>query len=216
MEKGYAEKETFAVLSESERDRKRRRMQAIVTETVDAHRLRKIRDLLAFKKLTTWGRMNGFDRVDGEGNWFHGPRSLPPMPQQYTASLRSELQELKNAISMPAGTTETRPWQKMMDFVDGLKGKPPDEELTVIKRYVEKRSREAAQAQVTVTPVATVQYCSLSPQTPEPSPDVCVKLEKNEGRIDPERGELEPPSAGTGLETPGQQYPPNGGTWETG
>ena len=34
--------------------------------------------------------------------------------------------------------------------------------------------------------------------------------------MDPERGELEPPSAGTGLETPGQQYPPNEGTWDQG
>ena len=34
--------------------------------------------------------------------------------------------------------------------------------------------------------------------------------------MDPERGELESPSADTGLETPGQQCPPNEGTWETG
>ena len=86
----------------------------------------------------------------------------------------------------------------------------------MIKRYVEKRSCEAAQAQVTVTPVDTVQYCSPSSQTPEPSPDVCVKLENNEGRMGPERGELEPPSASTGLKTPGQQCPPNEGTWEKG
>ena len=66
-----------------------------------------------------------------------------------------------------------------------------------MKRYVEKRSREAAQ--MTVTPVDNVQYCSPSPLTPEPSPDVCVNVENNEGRMDPERGELEPPLAGTGL-----------------
>ena len=40
----------------------------------------------------------------------------------------------------------TRPWQKTIDFVDGLKRKLPDEELAVIKRYVEKRGREATQA----------------------------------------------------------------------
>ena len=34
--------------------------------------------------------------------------------------------------------------------------------------------------------------------------------------MDPDRGELEPSSAGTGLETPGQQCPPDEGTWETG
>ncbi|CAM9244141.1 unnamed protein product, partial [Ascophyllum nodosum] len=87
-------------------------------------------------------------------------------------------------------------------------------EFAILKRLVEKRGREVAQ--VTFTPVNIVQYCSPSPQTPEPSPDVCVKLGNNEGRMDPERGELEPPSAGTGLETPGQQCPPNEGTWEKG
>ena len=34
--------------------------------------------------------------------------------------------------------------------------------------------------------------------------------------MDPERGELKSPSAGTGLETPGQQCPPNEGTWDQG
>ena len=38
MEKGYTQDEVLAVLFESEQDRKRRRMQAIVTETVDAPR----------------------------------------------------------------------------------------------------------------------------------------------------------------------------------
>ena len=131
----------------------------------------------------------------------------------YAADLWSKVDEFKNAISMPA---KTRPWQKTMDFVDGLKGKLPDEELAGIKRYVEKRSREAARAQLTVTPVDAVQYCGPSPQTPEPSPDVCVKLENNEGRMVPERGELKPPSAGTGPEKPGQQCPPSEGTWKKG
>ena len=75
MKKGYPEKEILAVLVEPEQDRKRRRMLAIVTETVEAHRLQKMRDLLTFEKLATWRRMNGFDRVaDGENNWFQGPR----------------------------------------------------------------------------------------------------------------------------------------------
>ena len=57
-----------------------------------------------------------------------------------------------------------------------------DEEFSILKRLVEKRGLEAAQ--VTVTPVDTVQYCSPSPQTPELSPDVCINLENNEGRMD--------------------------------
>ena len=137
MEKGYTQEEVLKVLFESEQDRKRRRMQAIVTETVHAHLLRKIRDLVAFEKLATWRRTEGFDRVvEGEENWFRGHRSLPPTPEQYTASLRSDLQKFRDAISMPAEDTVTRPWQKTMDFVDGLKGKLPDEEFAAIKRYV--------------------------------------------------------------------------------
>ena len=57
-----------------------------------------------------------------------------------------------------------------------------DEVFAVLKRLVEKRGHEAAQ--VTVTPEDTVQHCSPCPLDPEPSPDVCVKLESNEGRMD--------------------------------
>ena len=92
MKKGYTQEEVFKVLFESEQDRKRRRMQAIITDTVDPHRLRKMRDLLAFEKLAPWRRMNGFDRlVEGEENQFHGHRSLLLTPEQYTACLRSDL-----------------------------------------------------------------------------------------------------------------------------
>ena len=46
--------------------------------------------------------MNGFDQVAAdEENWFHGHRSLPPTSQEYHASLRHELQKLKDAVSMP-------------------------------------------------------------------------------------------------------------------
>ena len=206
MRKGYSEKEILAVLVESEKDRKRRRMLAIVTETVEAYRLQKMRDLLAFEKLATWRRINGFDRVaDGEDNWSHGPRLLPPTPEEYTTSLRSHLRELKDAISMPR--------QKVSNLICTVEhGKVSDEEFAVLRRLVEKQGREATQ--VTVIPVDTVQYCSPSPQTPEPSPDVCFKLENNERRIDPERGELEPPSAGTGLETPRTAVSPERGDVE--
>ena len=112
---------------------------------------------------------------------------------------------------MPA---RARPWQKTMEFVDGLKEDLPDKELAAIKRYVERRSREAAQ--VTVTPVSTAQHCIPRSLDPDMPPDVCVNLESNEGKMDPELMELEPPSSGTGLETPGQQCPPNEGIWEKG
>ena len=55
--------------------------------------------------------MNGFDRVvEGEENWFHGHRSLPPTPEQYTTSLRFELQKLKDAISIAICAPSIRPY----------------------------------------------------------------------------------------------------------
>ena len=69
---------------------------------------------------------------------------------------------------------------------------------------------------MTITPVDTVQDSSPCPFDPEPSLSVYVKLESSEGKMGPKLKELEPPSAGTGLETPGQQCPPNEGIGETG
>ena len=90
-----------------------------------------------------------------------------------------------------------------------------DEEFTILERLVEKLDRKAAQ--VTVTPVSTAQHCiprSLNSEIPS---DVYVSMkEKDEGRMNPEPTELETPSAGTGIETPGQQCPPNEATRETG
>ena len=100
----YTEDEILAVLQESEQDRKRRQELVKVTETVAACRLREIKDLQAREKLVTWRRMNGFVRVaDGVDNWFYGPRSLPPTPEKFAASLWSDLNALRDAISMPEG-----------------------------------------------------------------------------------------------------------------
>ena len=187
MEKGHTQDEVFAVLFESKRDKKRKEMLAIVTKTVDAHRLEKMRELLAYEKLATFRRMNGFDQdVDRVYDW----RSFPPTPQEFNTSLRYELQKLKDALSMP------------------------NEEFVRIKRLVEKRGHEAAQ--VTVTPVDTIQDCSPCPPNPDMPSDVCIQLKSNKDKMDPERGELESPSAGTGLKTPGQQCRPNEGTWDQG
>ena len=152
--------------------------------------------------------MNGFDRVaDGEDNCFHCPRSLPPTPEKFAADLWCEVNALKDAISMPR--------QKTSNLINAIEqGIVSDEEFAILKRLVEKRDREAVQ--VTVTQVNTVQHSSPCPLDLEPSPDVCVNLENNEGRLDPELEELKPPSAGTGLKPPGQQCPPNERIWETG
>ena len=106
MKKGYTQDEIFSVTFESERERKRRRMQAIVTETINAHRLKKMKEFLAYEKLATWRRMNGLDRTAADDNqWANRP--LPLTPSQFTQSLWSEVNALKDAISLPA---ESRPW----------------------------------------------------------------------------------------------------------
>ena len=179
---------------------------------VAAHRLKQMREFLAYQVLAIWRRENGFDRVvEGEESCFYGHRSLPPTPQEHYAVLRHELNALKEAISMPAEDTVTRPRQK-----GSLDKMLANFEFARIKKYVEKRSRdEATQVQVTVTQVNTVQHSSPCPLDPEPS-SVCGNLENNEGKMGPELEELESPSAGTRLETPGPRCPRNEGIWETG
>ena len=108
-----------------------------------------------------------------------------------------------------------------MDVVDGRRSGSLDEllanfEFARIKEYEEKRSHKEAQA-LTVTQINTVHHCcSPCPLDPKPSSSVYVKLENTESRMVSELEELESPSAGTGLETPGQQCPPNEEIWETG
>ena len=91
-----------------------------------------------------------------------------------------------------------------------------DEKFARLKRFVEKRDRDTAH--VTVASIDTAQYRSPRSPTPGPSFDECVRVEmekKDEGTMDPERYQLEPPSASTGFETPEQQCPPNGETGRT-
>ena len=153
-----SDEELKTILDEAREASKHSRKLGRVMGIVAAYRLQQMKDLLTFEKLVTWRRMNGFDRVaDGEDIWFHGPRSLPPTPQEFIASLWSDLQELKDAISMPR--------QKVSNLINAIEqGKVSDEEFAIVMRLEEKRGREAAQ--VTVAPVDTVQYCSPNPQIP--------------------------------------------------
>ena len=210
VQKGWTEEEVFGICFESERERNRRRLQAIVCD----HHLKQVKDFLLYNELAIWRRENGFDRVEAvEKNRLGDHRSLPPTPEQYYASLWAEVDALKEAISMPART----PWQKTAEFVDGLKGKLPDWELAEIKRYVEKRCRKEAQAQMTaVTRDDSVQHCSPISPNPDMPSNAFVKLENNEGTMSQELEELTSSLASTGLNTPGQQEsPPNEGVWET-
>ena len=166
------------------------------------HRLQQLKHFRAREQLATWRRVHGYDRDD---SWMHGTRSLSH--EEFTQSLWSEVNALKDAISMPR--------QKVRNLINAIEqGKVSDKEFATLKRLVEKRDPKAAQ--VTVTPVGTAQHCiprSLNPEIPS---DVYVNMEeKDEGRMNSKLKELETPSAGTGIETPGQ-CPPNEGIWETG
>ena len=159
----YSDEELTTMLPEAGEASKRARKRGRVMGIVAAHRLKQRRDLLMHEELAIWRRENDFDRVaEGVESCFPGHRSLPTTPQEYYASLWCEVNALKKAISMPAW----KPWQKTAEFVDGLKGKLPDWELAEIKRYVKKRYREEAQAQMTAKSVGTVQHCS--PISPNP------------------------------------------------
>ena len=202
----YSDEELTIMLEEAREASQHSRKLGRAMGIVAAHCLKHMREFLMYEELTIWSRMNGFDRVaEDEESCFHGHRSLPLTPEEYAASLWSEANALKDAISMSR--------QKVSKLINAIEqGKLSDEEYATLKRLVEKRDREAAQV-TAVTRDDTVQHSSPYPLDPEPSPDVCFNLE-NEERIELE--ELKSSSAGTGLETPGQQCPLIKGIWETG
>ena len=138
---------------------------------------------------------------------FYVHRSLPPTPEQYYADLWSEVNALRDAISMPR--------QKISRLTNATEqGKLSAEEYATLKRLLEKRVRKTAQV-TAVTRDDTVQQCSPCSPDPDRPSGVCFNLE-NEGRMDPELEKLKSSAAGTGLNTPGQQCPPNKGIRETG
>ena len=190
---------------------KRMRKLGMIRKTVATHRLKELRHLHAVEKLVTWRRTYGFDRLeDGDKHWVHGP--LPPTPEQITASMWFDLNALKHAIPM-SGKERSRQRLKsfMNEIVQGTVSFT-DEECAILKRIVERRGRDAAR--VTVESIDTALPCSPRSRNSEISFDGRVFMEKyEEGRMNPERDQVESPSAGTGFETPGQQCLPN---WETG
>ena len=212
--RNYLDDEMKAMLAESRETSKRSRKLGRVMEIIVAdHRLQQLKHFQAREQLATWMRTHGYDRIaDDDDSWALRPHPLSP--EEFTASLWSDLQALKDAISMNG---KVRPWQIVKRYLEELEGDFSDEELAAIKRYVERRCHEAAQ--LTVTPVSTVQHCIPRSRPPEIPSDACncvdMKEKDEEGRMNPEPTELELPSAGTGLETPGQQCPPNEETGRT-
>ena len=156
---GHSEEETSAMHVESREARKHLRKLGRVIKVVATHRLKELRHLQAVEKLATGRRTYGFDRLaNGDDSWVD--RNLPPTPEQITASLWTDLKELKYAISM-SGKDGSR--QKVGSFINEIEqGTVSDEEFARIKRLMERRGRDAAH--VTIAPVDTAQYCS--PRSP--------------------------------------------------
>ena len=96
----FSDEKILAVLAESRQARKYLRKLGKVTETVAAYRLNEMRHLQAVEKLATWRRTHGDDRIAADDNQWAN-RSVPLTPEQFTQSLWSELNALKDAISMP-------------------------------------------------------------------------------------------------------------------
>ena len=145
--------------------------------------------------------------MEGKESCFYVHRSLPPTSEQYYTGLWSEVNALRDAISVPR--------QKVSRLINAIgQGKLSAEEYATLKLLLEKRVRETAQVNA-VTRGDTVQHCSPIAQTSVPPSGVCFNLE-NEGRMNPELEKFKSSSAGTGLNTPGQQCPPNEGIRETG
>ena len=200
----YSDEELTTMLAEVGEASKHARKLGRVMGVVAAHRIKDVKEFLAYQQLATWRRENGFDRVEAV---LGDHRSLPPTPEQYYAGLWLEVNALKDAISMPL---------QLLQLINAIEqDKLSDEEYATLKRCMEKRVRETAQV-TAVTRDHTVQHCCspCSPNPDRPSGVLC-NLE-NEGPMSQELEELTSSSTGTGLNTPGQQCPPNEGVWETG
>ena len=205
----YSDEELTTMLAEAGEASKHARKLGRVMGVVAAHRIKDVREFLAYQQLATWRRENGFDRVEAvEKNWFGDHHSLPPTPEQYYAGLWLEVNALRDAISMPL---------QVLQLINAIEqDKLSDEEYATLKRRMEKRVRGTAQV-TAVTRDHTVQHCSPCSPNPDRPSGVHFNLKNNEGEMDPGmKEEPKSPSASTGLNTPGQQSPPNEGVWETG
>ena len=197
----YSDEELTTMLAEAGEASKHARKLGRVMGVVAAHRIKDVKEFLAYQQLATWRRENGFDRVEAV---LGDHRSLPPTPEQYYAGLWLEVNALKDAISMPL---------QLLQLINAIEQDTlSDEEYATLKRCMEKRVRETAQV-TAVTRDHTVQHCSPCSPNPDRPSGVHFNLE-NEGTMSQELEELTSSSAGTGLETPGQQGTPNEGTLE--
>ena len=96
----FTECDTTAILlAESREVCKRIRKLGMLRKTFATQHLRKLRHLRTVEKLAAWRRDNGFDQCDvRDEQWIHS--SLPPTPEETTASMSADVSVLTKAISM--------------------------------------------------------------------------------------------------------------------
>ena len=154
------------------------------------------------RKLAAWRRINGFDRCDEhDRQWIYS--LLTPTPEETTASMWAGVNASKKEISM----SEKK--QRVENFFNELEqgtASFTDEELSGLECIIiERRGRAAADA--IVAPIDTAQPPNPRLPCSKISCDVHVYVEENTvlGKMEPELGQPESSSAGTGFETPVQQ-----------
>ena len=206
IENKYSEDDISAMIVQSKEARKYLRKLGRVMKTVATNRLKELKHPQAVEKLATWRRTYGFDRLADDDDWVYGPRLQTP--EHITASLWSDLNALKDAILISGEDGFSQRAKSFLKEIGQGTVSFTDAEFAILKRFVERRGRDAAH--VADALVDTALYCSTRSRSPEISSDVHVCMEKNEeGRLDPESDQFESPSTGTGFETPGQQCHPN-------
>ena len=87
---GYSANEMAAVHGESQHARRHRHKLAKITEIVEAHCLKKMKNFEAREQVATWRRAHDFYLHD---TWVCGV--LPLSPEEFTANLWSEVDALK-------------------------------------------------------------------------------------------------------------------------
>ena len=113
----YSDSEMKAMLAESREACKHSRKLGRVMDIVAHHRLQQLKQFQAKEQLATWRKTHGYDRIaDDVDSWAFRPR--PPSPKELTASLWSDLQKLKDAVSMSA---RKRSRQRAKIFIQELK-----------------------------------------------------------------------------------------------
>ena len=190
VENKYLEEDISAVLAESREARKYLRKLGRVMKTLTAHHLKELRHLQAVEKLATWRRTHGFVQIaDDDNQW--ASRPVPPTPEKFTASLWSDLNELKDAVSLSGKDGSSQRAKSFIKKIGQGTMSFTDEEFARIKRFVERRGRDSAHVTVAAS-IDTALPCSPRSRRSKISSDVCVSLEKDEeGRMDPEPDQLE-------------------------